>query len=168
MASPGLGGGLADPVLSSGDCCRCKTINSKNARNYGFDFSRFPVTETRQQADSVPAGVEQWGTAQNHQHHQCLKPSPNPHLPTTGSNVLPNPPKTDDLFDKQLVLPHCFLAKPPPNPHRWLRKQLRKSRDLHLHLHRNGNGNGNEHWDQAQAATKFCGHIVLLPAKSQP
>lgn len=68
MASAEVGGGLADPVLSSGDC---RTINIKIARNRGF-----PVTEVvsentlpdvgGEQADSVPANVEEWGL-QEHQ-----------------------------------------------------------------------------------------------------
>ena len=114
MAPPKFGGGLVDPVFSSGDC---RTINIKNARNHGFDFFAFPVTETTSdntppsfdggQADSVPASIDAVGTAGT-SIPTYLKTSLYP-LPTiTDSHVLPNhiPSAIVNPFDRQLASPY--------------------------------------------------------------
>ena len=68
----------------------------------------------------------------------------------------------DDPFIRQFVslLPREATAESSP----MASKQPRKSMGLHLHMH----GNGIKSWDQAPAATKFCGRIVFLPAQQIP
>ena len=49
----------------------------------------------------------------------------------------------------------CQRIRILPNPHRMV---LKEHGNLHPH--------GNENWEQPQAATKFCGRNVILPARS--